>query len=141
MVVLRFKDPRPREFKVPLNLTIGGGGDLPIGLGLILFVLLASAVLNFLTKEVATVGGADLHGGVLRSCSPSPERYHAEKRAAASTSTSRSSTSETSPEVTGAEPGPDEVVPQAGVDPLDAEPVHAGEGAGRDRPGDDRASW
>ena len=56
MVVLRFKDHTPREYRVPLNLRIGGT-DIPIGLGLIFVVLLVSALLNFFTKEVATVSG------------------------------------------------------------------------------------
>ena len=57
MVVLRFRDKRPRGFKVPLNIPLGGGNEIPIGLGLILLVLLSCALLNFFTKEVATVGG------------------------------------------------------------------------------------
>ncbi|MBY0232714.1 MAG: APC family permease, partial [Gemmataceae bacterium] len=57
MVVLRFRDKRPREFKVPLNIPLGGGKEIPLGLLLIFLVLLACALLNFLTKEVATVGG------------------------------------------------------------------------------------
>jgi amino acid transporter/nucleotide-binding universal stress UspA family protein len=56
MVVLRFKDKTPREYKVPLNFRIGGV-EIPFGLLMILFVLLAAALLNFFTKEVATVGG------------------------------------------------------------------------------------
>ena len=56
MVVLRFKDPRPREFKVPLNVRVGRY-EVPIGLTLILLILLASAVANLLTKETATVAG------------------------------------------------------------------------------------
>lgn len=56
MVVLRFKDKRPREFRVPLNVKVGRV-ELPIGLGLILLLLLSCACLNFLTKEIATVGG------------------------------------------------------------------------------------
>lgn len=56
MVVLRFKDRSPREFKVPLNVRIGNL-ELPIGLGIIFLILIASAILNFLTKEVATIGG------------------------------------------------------------------------------------
>src|SRR5947209_19980776 len=42
MVVLRFKDPRPREFKVPLNFRVGGV-EVPVGLLLILLSLLVSA--------------------------------------------------------------------------------------------------
>jgi amino acid transporter/nucleotide-binding universal stress UspA family protein len=56
MVVLRFKDRSPREFKVPLNIRIGRL-ELPIGLGIIFLILFASAIVNFLTKEVATIGG------------------------------------------------------------------------------------
>jgi amino acid transporter/nucleotide-binding universal stress UspA family protein len=56
MVVLRFKDPRPREFKVPLNIRVGQK-ELPIGLSIIFLILLISAIMNFFTKEVATVGG------------------------------------------------------------------------------------
>jgi amino acid transporter/nucleotide-binding universal stress UspA family protein len=56
MVVLRFKDPTPREFKVPFNIRLGRY-EIPIGLTLIFLVLLLTAVINFLTKEVATYGG------------------------------------------------------------------------------------
>src|SRR5207302_2241868 len=56
MVVLRFKDRRPREFKVPLNIQIRGV-EVPIGLLIILLILLASALVNLLTKETATIGG------------------------------------------------------------------------------------
>ncbi|HEY7311019.1 MAG TPA: APC family permease [Gemmataceae bacterium] len=56
MVVLRFKDPRPREAKVPLNLRVGKY-EVPIGLIIILVILLVSAICNLLTKEVATIGG------------------------------------------------------------------------------------
>jgi amino acid transporter/nucleotide-binding universal stress UspA family protein len=56
MVVLRFKDRSPREYKVPLNIRVGNV-EVPIGLGLIFLVLLSAAIVNFFTKEVATVGG------------------------------------------------------------------------------------
>ena len=39
MVVLRFKDRSPREFKVPLNIRIRGV-EVPIGLTLIFLILL-----------------------------------------------------------------------------------------------------
>src|SRR6202043_963353 len=55
MVVLRFKDKTPREFKVPLNIR-WGNVEIPIGLSLIFLVLLITALLNLFTKEVATVG-------------------------------------------------------------------------------------
>jgi amino acid transporter len=56
MVVLRFKDRSPRAYEVPFNIRIGGV-EFPIGLCLIFLILAATAVLNFFTKEVATVGG------------------------------------------------------------------------------------
>jgi amino acid transporter/nucleotide-binding universal stress UspA family protein len=56
MVVLRFKDRTPREFKVPLNVKVGTV-EVPIGLCLIFLILLCTALLNLFTKEVATVGG------------------------------------------------------------------------------------
>jgi amino acid transporter len=57
MVVLRFKDPRPREYRVPFNLRIGGV-EIPFGLLFILLVLFAAALLNLLTKELATIFGS-----------------------------------------------------------------------------------
>jgi len=56
VVVLRYKQPGPREFRVPLNLRFARV-EIPVGLGLITLTLLAIAVVNLLTKEVATVSG------------------------------------------------------------------------------------
>ena len=56
MVVLRFTHPLKREFEVPLNFTFKGY-RIPVGLTIILLILLVSAVMNFLTKEIATIGG------------------------------------------------------------------------------------
>lgn len=57
MLILRFRAPAsPRGFKVPLNIRIGGV-EIPIGLGLIFMVLLTSAIMNALTKEIATIAG------------------------------------------------------------------------------------
>src|SRR5437660_5789162 len=56
MVVLRFKEPGGREFKVPLNIRVGRY-EVPIGLTLIFLVLFAAAVTNLLTKEKATKWG------------------------------------------------------------------------------------
>jgi amino acid transporter len=56
MVILRFKDPRPRQFQVPLNVRVAGY-DVPIGLTLIFLVLAASAVVNLFTKATATEWG------------------------------------------------------------------------------------
>jgi amino acid transporter/nucleotide-binding universal stress UspA family protein len=81
MVVLRFKDRSPREFKVPLNVRIRGV-EVPIGLSLIFLILLTTAVLNFFTKEVATVSGLAFTAGFLTVFVFS-ERYHEKKRGAA----------------------------------------------------------
>jgi amino acid transporter/nucleotide-binding universal stress UspA family protein len=57
MVVLRFKDHTPREFKVPFNIRVRNV-EIPVGLGLISLVVLLAAIANLLTKEVATISGA-----------------------------------------------------------------------------------
>lgn len=57
MLALRFQEPgRHRGFKVPLNIRIGQT-EIPVGLGLIFLTLLAAAVTNALTKEIATIAG------------------------------------------------------------------------------------
>ncbi|HTY64332.1 MAG TPA: APC family permease [Acidobacteriota bacterium] len=56
VLVWRFKRPEMREWKVPLNLKIGGC-EYPIGLGLITLTLFAMAIANLFTKKVATVWG------------------------------------------------------------------------------------
>jgi amino acid transporter len=56
MVILRFKDRRPREWRVPLNLRIGSV-ELPVGLTLVFLALLATALINVATKRVATEWG------------------------------------------------------------------------------------
>jgi amino acid transporter len=56
MVVLRFKDHRPREYKVPFNLKLGSV-EIPFGLLSICLVLMCAAAFNLMTKEKATIGG------------------------------------------------------------------------------------
>lgn len=56
MLILRFKDKTPREWKVPLNFKIGGT-EIPLGLGITLVILFAFAVVNFFTKPIATEWG------------------------------------------------------------------------------------
>ena len=56
VLVLRFKQPQKREWKVPLNFRIGGK-ELPLGLSLITLVLFAIALINLVTKKVATIWG------------------------------------------------------------------------------------
>jgi amino acid transporter len=56
MVVLRFKDPRPREYRVPFNFKVGGI-EVPVGLIVIFLILLCAALMNLFTKPVATIAG------------------------------------------------------------------------------------
>jgi amino acid transporter/nucleotide-binding universal stress UspA family protein len=78
MVVLRFKDRNPREFKVPLNIHIGNV-EVPIGLSIIFVILLITAVLNFFTKEWATYGGVTFTAVFLVIFMTS-EHYHEKRR-------------------------------------------------------------
>jgi nucleotide-binding universal stress UspA family protein len=78
MVVLRFKDKTPRGYRVPLNLKVGKI-ELPIGLGLIFLVLLTSALLNLLTKELATISGVAFTAAFLTVFIVS-EHYHEKRR-------------------------------------------------------------
>jgi amino acid transporter len=54
--VLRFTEPVPREWRVPLNLKVGSV-ELPIGLALITIVLFGAATINLFTKQIATISG------------------------------------------------------------------------------------
>ena len=56
VLVLRYKEPGRREFRVPLNFKIAGV-EIPLGLGLITLVLVALCVVNLFTKQVATISG------------------------------------------------------------------------------------
>jgi len=56
VLVLRYKQPGDREFKVPLNLKIAGI-EIPIGVGLITLALMALCLINLFTKQVATISG------------------------------------------------------------------------------------
>ena len=57
VLVLRYTHPGHREYRVPLNLKIGGV-EIPLGLGLITLVLLGIAIVNLFTKPQATIAGA-----------------------------------------------------------------------------------
>jgi amino acid transporter len=54
--VLRFRSKMPREWKVPLNIPVGRT-EIPLGLGIITLILISIAVINLITKEVATISG------------------------------------------------------------------------------------
>jgi hypothetical protein len=56
VLVLRYKQPGKREFRVPLNLKIGRV-EIPLGLGLITATLFALCIINLFTKQVATLSG------------------------------------------------------------------------------------
>ncbi len=56
VLVLRYKQPGGREWKVPLNFHINGV-EIPVGLALITITLFALACINVLTKKVATISG------------------------------------------------------------------------------------
>jgi amino acid transporter len=56
VLVLRYTHPQDREYRVPLNFTIGSV-EIPLGLGMITLVLLGIAVVNLFTKPQATIAG------------------------------------------------------------------------------------
>jgi amino acid transporter len=56
VLVLRYKLPENREWKVPLNFRVGGT-EIPLGLILITAFLFVLAIANVLTKQVATIAG------------------------------------------------------------------------------------
>jgi amino acid transporter len=56
VLVLRYKQPADREYRVPFNLKIGNA-EIPLGVGLITLTLFALCLINLFTKEVATLSG------------------------------------------------------------------------------------
>ena len=56
VLVLRFREPGPREWRVPLNLKLGGV-EIPLGLTIITVTLFAIAVTNLFSKQMATIWG------------------------------------------------------------------------------------
>jgi amino acid transporter len=56
VLVLRYKQPGAREFRVPLNFRIGQT-EIPLGLALITITLFSLCITNLFTKQVATVSG------------------------------------------------------------------------------------
>jgi len=57
VLVLRYKQPGKREFRVPGNFRVGSI-EVPVGLALITAVLFALCITNLFTKQVATISGA-----------------------------------------------------------------------------------
>ena len=56
VLVLRYKEPGAREFRVPLNLKFGNV-EFPLGLGLVTLTLFALCTINLFSKQVATLSG------------------------------------------------------------------------------------
>jgi amino acid transporter len=61
VLVLRFKNKSPREWKVPGNWRIGGH-EIPFGLALITILLFLVAAVNLFTKPDATIAGVIFSG-------------------------------------------------------------------------------
>jgi hypothetical protein len=64
MVVLRFTHREARAFKVPFNWRIGNI-EIPLGLIAVFLVLATAAIINLLTKEIATIWGTACTGAFL----------------------------------------------------------------------------
>jgi amino acid transporter len=56
VLVLRFKQPGARDFRVPLNFKVGSI-EIPFGLAIITLSLVALCLINLFTKQVATISG------------------------------------------------------------------------------------
>jgi amino acid transporter len=56
VLVLRYKEPGRREYRVPLNFRLGKT-EIPFGLVVITLTLIALCTINLFTKEVATISG------------------------------------------------------------------------------------
>jgi amino acid permease-like protein len=56
VLVLRYKQPGARDFRVPLNFKVGSV-EIPFGLALITLSLVALCLINLFTKQVATISG------------------------------------------------------------------------------------
>ncbi len=80
ILVLRFKQPSPREWRVPGNVRMGRY-EIPLGLALIALALFSTAVMNLLTKRVATLSGLAF-SALLFAVFTVSERITARRRAA-----------------------------------------------------------
>jgi len=66
VLVLRYREKYHRLWRMPLNLSWfrPGGQDFPLGLALTFLVLLAIAMVNLFTKQVATIWGISFTAGL-----------------------------------------------------------------------------
>ena len=107
VLVLRYKRPdAPRDWRVPLNVRIGKT-EVPLGLIGIAAVLFACAVVNLLTKEIATISGV-LFTGAFFAMFVISEKITARRRAAGATMLDQfqlSSEQEVAVETLGCRPG------------------------------------
>ncbi len=79
VLVLRYKMPGKREWKVPLNFRLKGI-EIPAGLGLITLTLIAFATINVLTKKTATISGVIFTAAFFTAFQLS-ERYNRKRHA------------------------------------------------------------
>jgi len=73
VLILRYKYPEQREWKVPGNLKLGQR-EIPLGLGVITGLLFLIAIANLLTKQEATIAGV-VFSGVFYALLTVSERY------------------------------------------------------------------
>ncbi len=134
MVVLRFRGNHQRDYKVPFNLRIGKI-ELPLGLIAIFLVLLVSAIMNLLTKTIATKWGLGFTAAFLTVFIVT-EWYHERRRKSQGHAGTRPRRTVQRSRHTGHHGRATRhhgAVSTAGGDPLEVQPVHAGKDAGRDR--------
>jgi amino acid transporter len=62
-LILRFKRPQEREWKVPMNFRYRGT-EIPVGLTLVTLTLFATAIANLFTKKIATISGVLFTAGL-----------------------------------------------------------------------------
>ncbi len=137
MLVLRFKRPGQRDYKVPLNIKIGQY-DVPMGMTLIFLVLAIAAVANLLTKEVATISGIVFTAAFyvvfwFSERGPPPPPGTDAARAPRAVQPERGRPDQRR------DVEPDSPLPQAGGDPVAAQSGHAREVPQRNRPRDHRS--
>jgi amino acid transporter len=85
VLLLRYKRPHAREWKVPLNFKIKGK-EIPVGLGLVTLILFTLAGVNVMTKKVATISGLSFTAAFFMVFEFS-ERYNRKRNAASVHST------------------------------------------------------
>jgi len=79
VLLLRYKRPQKREWKVPLNFVVNGK-EIPVGLALVTLMLFTLACVNVLTKKVATISGVSFTAAFFVMFALS-ERYNRKRNA------------------------------------------------------------